>query len=812
MAKCRVSGIVYKGNEQVAANVGLTFTPLSITGQAITTAAVFASTNSDGEIQFKVSEGVYVDYVELIQGGTYTLRGPILGGYNNAGGGNVTIPNSATCDFDDLISVAAVPSTGLTIKDEGVALASLIGTFDFVGSGVTVTQASPGVATVTITSGGGFTAEEVDGTPSFSATTLRVDQADGLVLTNPSGTIARLDLAGVPYSALTLTGGIVNADVNASAAIAYSKLNLTGAILNADLAGSIALTKLAALTASRVLVSDGSGVISPSSITSTTLGFLDATSSIQTQLNTKASTTYVDTSIANLVDSSPAALDTLNELAAALGDDANFATTVTNALAGKQTSDATLTALAAYNTNGLLTQTAADTFTGRTLTGTANQISVANGDGVSGNPTLSLPADVLIPTVLTVPNTGLHILDTNASHDLIIAPGSNLTADHTLTITTGDADRILTINGDATISGTNTGDQTITLTGDVTGSGTGSFATSIASGAVTNAMLAGSIALSKLSITGTPDGTKFLRDDGSWQAAGGGSGLTTGTTTIASGTNTRVLYNNSGVLGEYPITGTGNVVMSASPTLTGTAAFSGIISNALGSVSAPSYTFTGDTGTGLWSRASGRVTISSGGSGLYEFSQTGLQIAYTVSFKSGNGEPTAVGADVGFKRHDTAVWEINNATEGQWGALKVGTHDANVTAISNGLTIGHQNSSGTPGNGMGSAVLFNVDSSTSDDVQAGRISAVRTNNTHASRTSDLVFETDNLGSLGEAFRLKHDLSAVFAGIPRFNGTNTTGSGSALLGANSPAGTLSAPATWIQVTLANGNAAYIPAWS
>lgn len=47
-------------------------------------------------------------------------------------------------------------------------------------------------------------------------------------------------------------------------------------------------------------------------------------------------TAYVDTAVANLVDSAPATLDTLNELAAALGDDANFATTVTNSLATKQ--------------------------------------------------------------------------------------------------------------------------------------------------------------------------------------------------------------------------------------------------------------------------------------------------------------------------------------------------------------------------------------------------------------------------------------------------------------------------------------------
>lgn len=58
-----------------------------------------------------------------------------------------------------------------------------------------------------------------------------------------------------------------------------------------------------------------------------------------------------------------------------------------------QAYDATLAALAAYNTNGLITQTAADTFTGRTITGTTNQITVTNGNGVAGNPTLSLPQD-----------------------------------------------------------------------------------------------------------------------------------------------------------------------------------------------------------------------------------------------------------------------------------------------------------------------------------------------------------------------------------------------------------------------------------
>ncbi|ELT7705051.1 phage tail protein [Escherichia coli] len=63
-----------------------------------------------------------------------------------------------------------------------------------------------------------------------------------------------------------------------------------------------------------------------------------------------ASTAYVMAAIAAIVDSSPDALNTLNELAAALGNDPNFATTMTNALAGKQPKDATLTALAGLAT------------------------------------------------------------------------------------------------------------------------------------------------------------------------------------------------------------------------------------------------------------------------------------------------------------------------------------------------------------------------------------------------------------------------------------------------------------------------------
>jgi hypothetical protein len=59
------------------------------------------------------------------------------------------------------------------------------------------------------------------------------------------------------------------------------------------------------------------------------------TASAGTNTTQIATTAFVTTAIGNVIDAAPGALDTLNELAAALGDDASFATTVTNSLSAK---------------------------------------------------------------------------------------------------------------------------------------------------------------------------------------------------------------------------------------------------------------------------------------------------------------------------------------------------------------------------------------------------------------------------------------------------------------------------------------------
>ena len=116
--------------------------------------------------------------------------------------------------------------------------------------------------------------------------------------------------------------------------------------------GDLSTGELAVNTADKRLFTNNSGTIveigtAPSSITTGAITASSGTVSgnwsvtgtltVGTPVNNTdaASKAYVDTAVSNLIDSAPGALDTLNELAAALGDDANFATTVTNALAGK---------------------------------------------------------------------------------------------------------------------------------------------------------------------------------------------------------------------------------------------------------------------------------------------------------------------------------------------------------------------------------------------------------------------------------------------------------------------------------------------
>lgn len=188
-----------------------------------------------------------------------------------------------------------------------------------------------------------------------------VGTTDTQTLTNKTIVAGSNTISGIT-SAMIADGTIVNGDISGSAAIAYSKLNLTGAITSSDIANdtivnadintaaAIAATKIAGTavtqadtgTVTSTMIADGtivnadinaSAAIAFSKIAAPAADFSMATYKI-TNLGTPTSNTdastkaYVDTSIANLIDGAPSTLDTLNEIAAAINDTANFADTV----------------------------------------------------------------------------------------------------------------------------------------------------------------------------------------------------------------------------------------------------------------------------------------------------------------------------------------------------------------------------------------------------------------------------------------------------------------------------------------------------
>ena len=91
-----------------------------------------------------------------------------------------------------------------------------------------------------------------------------------------------------------------------------------------------------------------------------------------------------------------------------------------------------LSALEALSSTGIAVRSASDTWVQRTITGTANQIVVADGSGVSGNPTLTLPAQIILPSHATAGSVSMREASGNGTSALKIEAADSMASDMTL--------------------------------------------------------------------------------------------------------------------------------------------------------------------------------------------------------------------------------------------------------------------------------------------------------------------------------------------------------------------------------------------
>ena len=321
-----------------------------------------------------------------------------------------------------------------------------------------------------------------------------------------SGTVDGRDVA---TDGTKLDGIEASADVTDA-----TNVNAAGAVMNSD-----------STTASMSFVVDEDNMSS------------DSSTKVPTQQSVKA---YVDSEVSGLVDSAPGALNTLNELAAALGDDANFSTTVTNSIATKLP-------LGGGTMTGNIVMSGSQTVDGRDLS-----VDGAKLDAIESSATADQTAAEIRTLVESASDSNVF---TDADHSKLNAIEASATADQT-------ASEILTLI--KTVDGAGSGLDADTLDGVSSGSFVRSDATDTVSGALTftnDATFTGKISASNNAIhanvysTGisTISGFRFPTSDGDEDQAlvtdgsgslsfktlsGGGGGATGAATTISAGITT----------------------------------------------------------------------------------------------------------------------------------------------------------------------------------------------------------------------------------------------------------------------------------
>lgn len=340
---CVVSGEILNANNELAEGIKV-YCKTLIGPDLITDAEQkeVAESDEDGLVSFVLPQGstAYLSGHFHVNGISFRSNDGIA----------LSIPAASTVDLIDLVAAATFPTQGAVVQDDGVALATLIGTLN-AGTGISAEQTAAGVA-------------------RFHNTLLTATQAAHAFLGGPVSGAAAIPTFRIPVAAdisdfaaavgalagSSAWGGITGTlsnqtDLQAlftaigprNAANGYAGLSAGGLLTESQIPSSIArdseVTALTdALTAAVALKAD---LASPA-LTGTPTAPTAAAATNTTQI---ATTAFVRTEVASLVNAAPTTLDQLNELAAALGDDPNFAATMATAL-GLKANTSSLAAVA----------------------------------------------------------------------------------------------------------------------------------------------------------------------------------------------------------------------------------------------------------------------------------------------------------------------------------------------------------------------------------------------------------------------------------------------------------------------------------
>jgi hypothetical protein len=265
----------------------------------------------------------------------------------NAATGNN--PSLAATGGDTNISVNIVPKGSGTVKAGGVDVATISGSqtltnksIDLASNTVTGTKAQFNSAMsdadfATIAGSETLTNKTINLTDNtLTGTVAQFNTAlsdDNFTTLTGSETLTNKTLTSPVVTGLTLNDSSIvfegsSADANETT-LTVTNPTADRTITLPDATGTVTLDGVASTLTSKTVTSGTLGSdLAAGGYKVTGLG----TPTANTDAATKA---YVDTQVSNLVDAAPGALDTLNELAAAINDDASFSTTVTNSIATK---------------------------------------------------------------------------------------------------------------------------------------------------------------------------------------------------------------------------------------------------------------------------------------------------------------------------------------------------------------------------------------------------------------------------------------------------------------------------------------------